>query len=324
MRHEGWHRALDVQMALHKWCLSAEGTVYNYAFFADLLSRVADEEDDEIIVAASAGVQQVFKETLWRADTLYVTSDMMHVLMAAAQDLPEDATFDEHVLITSNGFCMFEEPIVGIDRHQKKVLFHGIAWSKQMIRKSPHPDIDKGMGLVIFFLVDPTDPLDDYNKGYTEQMRKDGFSIPPLTLQHFYPATFGQTVPCPKETESGSLIVEETLKLFIAMQLIAQQKIGEPMRMRPDRACRRRYQREYGDNERLITLITLRRKSVKKDDEEPQKIEWNRRWVVQGHWRKQWYPKSKTHDYIYIHEYIKGPEDKPLVLSERRVFNFAR
>jgi hypothetical protein len=74
----------------------------------------------------------------------------------------------------------------------------------------------------------------------------------------------------------------------------------------------------------MITLITLRRKSVKKDDEEPAKIEWSRRWVVRGHWRKQWYPKSQTHDYVYIHDFIKGPEDKPLVITERRVFNFRR
>jgi hypothetical protein len=300
-------------------------------FFGDVLDRITagmPDHTDGLNAQASVHLHKVLTETLWRADTLFVTSDMMHILMQAAHDLPADAEFDEHVLITPNGFCLFEEPIIGVDRHDKKILFHGIAWSKQMINRSDSPDVvgDRGMGLIIFFLVDPTDPLDDYNHEYLDLLREKNVSIPPLSLQHFYPTRFGRTVftDDPEMNVSGTRIVEETLKLFIAMQLIAQQKIGEPVRMRPDRATRRRYEREYGENERLITLITLRRKSVKKDDEEPQKVEWSRRWAVQGHWRRQYYSKSKTHDYVYIHSYIKGPEDKPLVLSDRRVFNFAR
>ena len=318
---EGWHRALDVQIGTHKWCQHEDGRRYNALLFGDIIERITDYQADlGFVSATSLSLNDLYMETLWRGDTLFVTSDMMHVLMQAAHDLPEDATFDEHNLITTRAFCMFEEPIVGIDRHGKRICFHGMVWAKELIGN----EVERKTGVMIYFLVDPSDPADDYNEGYCELTREIGLPIPPMTLQHFYPAFFGSTIKIPTETVTGTLIVQETLKLFLAMQLIAQQKIGEPMQMRPDRATRRRMGREYGEHERLITLITLRRKSVKKDDEEPQKIEWNRRWVVQGHWRKQWYPKSQTHDYIYIHEYIKGPEDKPLVLSERRVFNFAR
>lgn len=336
MKREGWHRALDIQMGTHKWGKSDFGFVYNRAFFETVVEKTDERSSRatprEIIQLTAHGLAQHFQRALWRADCMYVTSDMLHLLMQAAHDLPADATFDDHMLICPRGFCLFEEPIVGTDRHGKNILFHAILWDATLLSRATgtypttqqHPENkDLKNGIIVYFLVDPTDPNDHYNTKFLEDLREYTGMVPPLTLQHFYPALVGNTIPDIVDAV-GTRMITETLKLFVAMQLVAQQKIGEPIRMRPDRAQRRRYAREYHEGERLITLITLRRKSVKKDDHEPQKVEWSRRWAVQGHWRKQWYPKTKTHEYIYIHEYIKGPEDKPLVLSDRRVFNFVR
>ena len=173
---------------------------------------------------------------------------------------------------------------------------------------------------MLYYFTDPTDFNDDFNEEFMRQLKGPP---PPLMIAHFYPVTVGDTLP--KVTITGSDIVVGILKLFVAMQMLAQQKIGAPIRLNPDRASRKRYARQHPDGpERIITLITLRRKSVKKDDEEPMKVEWSRRWIVRGHWRRQWYPSLKRHDWKYIYECIKGPEDKPLVITERRVFNFRR
>lgn len=40
------------------------------------------------------------------------------------------------------------------------------------------------------------------------------------------------------------------------------------------------------------------------------------RWIVDGHWRNQWYPASETHRPRYIDAYVKGPEGAPLKLRE--------
>lgn len=332
MAHEGWHRALDIQMDTHKWAISEKGRWYNIVFFNTVLEKVVkgtfdpdpNAPVDPELVAASAALAAVYGEALYRADTMYVTSDMLHILMAAAHDLPADAAFDEHVLITDRGFCLFEEPIVGTDSKGRSTCINGMVWFKDLIhRTSDNYELtEPELGLIIYFLVDPYAQEDAYNQGFAEHMRQVyDTSVPPMTLQHFYPVKFGQTVP--DWDAPGSGLIREMLRLFLAMQLIAQQKIGTPMQMRPDRAVRKRAFKWDG-RDRVITLITLRRKSVKKDDHEPQKVEWSRRWVVQGHWRRQWYPKSQTHDYVYIHEFVKGPEDKPLVITERRVFNFRR
>lgn len=43
------------------------------------------------------------------------------------------------------------------------------------------------------------------------------------------------------------------------------------------------------------------------------------RFVVRGHWRKQWMPKAKTHRPTFIEPYIKGPTGAPLRMPKERV-----
>jgi hypothetical protein len=323
---ESWSRALDMQMEYHRWCSSDGGKLYNLLFFADTLEKASEQKPPlEVTDAetrnASVILQQHLVQTLWQADTMFVTSDMLHVLIQAAADLPEDAAFDEHTLITPCGFCLFEEPLVGNDGHGGQTAMTGIAW-RTILGVVDGGEVDKM--LLIYFLVDPDDTRDTYTGQFNERMRKAGLPSTPLTLQHFFPTRFGRTLDRAKyESVEGSMIITDTLAVFIAMQLLAQQRMGEPIQMRPDRAVRKRAAK-WHEGDRYITLITLRRKSVKKDDIEPVKVDWSHRWLVQGHWRRQYYPKTKTHDYVYIFGYVKGPEDKPLLVRERRVFDFRR
>lgn len=326
-RHSGWHRALDTQMECHKWCISESGKTYNVGFMWSLLYTDPDDRsingfEKMTAEEASACVQLAdhLAITLWRGDTIYITSDMLHVIMQAAEDLPDDVTINTQEFMSNHGFCMFEEPIIGYDRNGEAIVMSAIAWEVAPINTLAEPD-DLRMGLILYFLTDTDDVRDRYNALFSEGMRKQGISIPPLAISHFWPGRDGDTLPVIKGP--GTEAVVNLVRFFIAMQMLSRQTIGEPIRMRPDRASRKRYAREYpNEPERLITLITLRRKTAKHNDE-PQKVEWSRRWIVRGHWRKQYYPSTKTHGWKYIYEYIKGPEDKPLVTG-RRVFDFRR
>lgn len=53
-------------------------------------------------------------------------------------------------------------------------------------------------------------------------------------------------------------------------------------------------------------------------------VDWNCQWIVQGHWRKQWHPSTETHVPTFIHEYVKGPEDKPLKVPTSTIFKVIR
>lgn len=320
MRYEGWHRALDVQLDTHKWCVSPAGLKLNTGVFWSLLTEKGQHEhpDNE---AEAENLARHLAMTLWQGDTIFITNEMENLIVQAAEDLPDDYTIDLHTCMSKHGFVLLDSPVRGEDRNGKSVAVHAFAWEVTPLWDKSVPDSPLEEAVMIYFFVDPYDVGDDYNVETNRLYKEAGIPIPPLSVFHMYPAREGQGIP--QFTERGSQLIGDMLKLFIAMQLLSHQSIGEPVRMRPDRASRKRYEREYpGKPERMITLITLRRKNVKHNDE-PAKIEWSRRWVVRGHWRKQYYPSTKTHDWKYIYEYIKGPEDKPLVTG-RRVFNFRR
>lgn len=51
-------------------------------------------------------------------------------------------------------------------------------------------------------------------------------------------------------------------------------------------------------------------------------VDWAWQWAVRGHWRDQ--PTKEGTKLIWIHPYIKGPEDKPLKPDAGRVFAVTR
>lgn len=314
-----WQRALDVQLEASKYYSSKEGQTFACYFFESLFA--SHFGDIEMPTKDIFNMSEHLKHTMWSADTIFITSDMMHLIMQAAHDLPDDVTFDEHVLIAPKGFVLFEEALQGEDINGVHITMSAVAWELAPAHVYEGSE-EMTQVMNLFFFTDTTDPNDEINERVVASLQRFGRTVPNLALCHYYPAEHG--VALPVADRQGTELVVAIIKLFVAMQLIAQQRIGEPIKMRPPRATRRRMERDPDAHpERMITLITLRRKSVKKEhDGEP--IEWSRRWVVRGHWRKQWYAKTKRHDWVYIYEHIKGPEDKPLIITERRVFNFRR
>lgn len=324
-------RALDIQMELHKWYQADYGVElmqwYMEAVYAKGAEEINEEWGEDRRQAFRGYVQEenkVVPETFWRGDTCYVTSEMMHLVMQAAHDMKgHEIRVDFRNLMTPIGFVLMEEGIYGLDGNGCECGFHAIAWNATHVRYNPDTDeVDRALD--IFFLSSGEDQLT--NGSWNDLLRTNNIPVPSYSILHTYRMFENELIKEADDTVlSGSEIVEELLKVFYSIQLLSHQTIGKPIAMRPDRASRKRFHREHPDEpERLVTLITLRRKTVKKDDEQPQKVEWSRRWVVRGFWRRQYYPGSKRHDWKYIHEYIKGPEDKPLVITERRVFDFRR
>lgn len=73
-----------------------------------------------------------------------------------------------------------------------------------------------------------------------------------------------------------------------------------------------------------VRLVQVRRPALREDDAPATAAarEWHHSWIVGGHWRNQWYPSANTHRPKYIAPYVKGPEDKPLLGTEKvRVFD---
>lgn len=107
-------------------------------------------------------------------------------------------------------------------------------------------------------------------------------------------------------------------KLLLAVNLIAAQHVAVVRRESGQRQVKRRAQRmdmpNYGD----ISYITLRREDQggHEGDREPGEG-YSYRFMVSGHWRHQWYPSKGEHHLIWIDPFIKGPEDRPLIIKDK-------
>jgi hypothetical protein len=119
----------------------------------------------------------------------------------------------------------------------------------------------------------------------------------------------------------------QTFRVLEAIWRFSNQSIFREHTNPLDRAARRRAERagrppEWGDV-RLIDLRRIKRPAAPRPEgtDEDAWQRWSHRWVVNGFWRNQWYPKEQIHRRIYIHPYVKGPEHLPLIVKDdvRRV-----
>jgi hypothetical protein len=72
-----------------------------------------------------------------------------------------------------------------------------------------------------------------------------------------------------------------------------------------------------------LRVVRLRRPE-QKDSQGSRDVDWSCQWLVEGHWRMQWFPSEGVHKPVYVHSYVKGPEDKPLKAKTETIFSVVR
>lgn len=112
---------------------------------------------------------------------------------------------------------------------------------------------------------------------------------------------------------------------FAASMAFLGQRILVTRSERPDRASRRRLEREAPLHDSVVRVVELRKKEVRdRPDGDSEPVDWHCRWLVSGHWRQQWFPALQRHQPVWITPYVKGPEDKPLKEPAAKVFAVVR
>ena len=112
-------------------------------------------------------------------------------------------------------------------------------------------------------------------------------------------------------------------RILHAYWLLMSQTIIEKAKETGDRTQRRRLARENAPSDVVVIQFRKRKYYNEKGEEteDSKKIDWSHRWLVGGHWRWQPYkdPVSggEIKKRIWISPYVKGPEDKPLVMKDR-------
>lgn len=107
----------------------------------------------------------------------------------------------------------------------------------------------------------------------------------------------------------------ELRKYLMALWLLSQQRVTVLSGARPARGLRRTAERLKLPS--TVLVIRLRRPNPRHYDGEPNVVEWSHRWIVSGHWRRIWSEKENRMKLVWITPYVKGPEDKPLIVKDR-------
>lgn len=104
---------------------------------------------------------------------------------------------------------------------------------------------------------------------------------------------------------------------FMDLKIVSVESSKLP---RPDR----RRLKKAKIKEPSIRIVKLRKVSCPSAGSGQSGREYHHTWMVQGHYREQWYARSKSNKIIYIEPYMKGPEGKPFLPPKKTIFQVVR
>lgn len=353
MRFGRWEDAMIAQTRLLEWTESDLGMRYLAGFFQDMNEKHTEQarRDPRLLM----GIQH---EMLRLGEPIYVSADVCDLIDNARKTwqperlLPGDA-------FAPRGFLLLPRPILIDDMPPTKEnplratpapgALHGYIPVRAIAWLPLHSeDLSVGAFWIAFYLhVDDEYELAD-ELGAPSRFdlpgpdggrisREEARKVMPMSVVHQWQWSWGSTDPWADENSRAwddpsrfDVLPEDSLEQLIErsrMQTALMQtiwRIGSqlvPTRERPQRQWWRDANRK-GIPHREVTVITLRRgREPKEHDGEGRKI--TVRFVVRGHWRRQWYPSLQDHRQIWVAPYLKGEDHMPLRLTDR-AWHFTR
>jgi hypothetical protein len=277
--------------------------------------RLLQERDVGMLAYAANAVKEVYGN----AETLYVAPNFLELATVAANSLPDTTSFRASDLVAPKGFCYFARPMrhtfytleggPGLEEASDPTTYvvRGIMWQPiaqtwTLRDGSPADDAYR-----LTWLVHNRDEQDE-PEVFEESFGGDWRDIRWLPI---YTHQVDETVVFAEPTAP--------LRWFMALNLLINQRVGYIRGVKPPRNLRRRGERaspNFGD----LRVIHLRRRVPRNPHDdlgEQEEVNWSHRWVVRGHWRNQWRPKEGRHVPTWIAPFVKGPEDKPLIIKDR-------
>lgn len=319
-----WRSAFDDKLDLYRHYQSELGR-RELAGFTESMRAVEKGRGTPGEVGQADELREALETLVLWSDPIVVEAEMMPIVDAAAQSFQPE-TFEETDLLTQSGFVRLPEPMFMYDRNQKRISFRAFGWHPLMLADKETGAVH-GNGVVLAVWSHRDDVLaglDDYplDVGQDAEEFLRG-AISPYMLSHATPWLFGEKVPDDGADEAAALSWWTNVQ---ALMRLMMQTVSDRYQERAPRASIKRAHRAgftRPEHDPYITVIRLRRPRGHRSDE-PSTVEWSQRWIVGGHWRNQWFPSLNTHRQIWISGYVKGPDDKPLVVRKGRAFEFAQ
>lgn len=276
-------------------------------------------------------LRSLTEQTCLRADPIYVSNDVMALWDKASETFKPEKLRRSDLVIPS-GFAVLPRAKELIDFKGKLVKYRIIAWLPISSSESfSWDDGVEGQGVWITMLSNLND-VDDY---WTEAHIDKGLSGAAMreamlamgqewTVMHASVLLFNANLFSNSLVDSmGNQIEdkdrEQALKVYAQAQCFW--RLMGQLIMTPEPLPRQaRRQRQRAKRIDTVKVLHLRRYRHKNDHEGPG-IEYSHRFVVEGHWRRQPYGPRNNPEYrsIWVSPYVKGPEDKPLVVKKRGI-----
>jgi hypothetical protein len=330
----GWKDAYDAQVGTWRWARSQAGREWridHHAMTVEQLSNPGTRALASSLYAAEEG-------KLLDADPYYVSREMTEVVVAASESFnPEPLLATD--LLTSYGFVYLATPVKMPDKYDTMVSLAAFSWCPiaaadtsgfEAFQRHVVDEEELEPGAVQVEYTGSTErqvgvALTLYAEPKLERWEPEWGPPPPVLPIHHTPWYFNMSFEGNEIDEEGARTgVERWWQVIQTTLRLMQQRIGHRQVWRPDRAMRRDGVRA-GFHEREVVVVRLRREADDHMRHEPEhEANYSHRFIVSGHWRNQWYPSGQVHRQIWISPYVKGPEDQPLVVRPRRVFNVVR
>lgn len=257
---------------------------------------------------------------LWTAarqsDLFVVSADMNTYIQGMATALGERVPFEITCGPYKAGTVFLDEPLEVIDAHQKTLRWWILTWNVVDLAVSGEniPPNTHTLGVAVAMYADYWDPEDKFSIDLRGKETK-GEQLPRWQLSHFQTLIpnqvalhriMGEDFPDPIPTWLMSLWA--VLNDPPSVTTVAEPPVKRAERRRAERL----------GTLRPIKVVNLTKRATMSVSENPTSgpsFRLRHRVIVRGHWRNQAYgPRRSLRRRIWVDEYVKGPDDAPLVV----------
>lgn len=280
------------------------------------------------------------KLLLAKSSTFIVEDRMNPLVRVSAADLPDEFVVEEHMVPSNFGFLVWQEPWETTDVTGRLMRTRAVTWRVGQIadadkfeetgeiERAPH------RAVIVHEYTDMTDMKDSFNKELYDQYKPRDYDeyvrrLGRLHVHHRFIIVLGQpmnkglaNIPATwNDTQIQSAV--GPIRAMIALWNLMGQKITSTEKAEFQPKTEKRWHRRGIPAD--VSVINLRRRSLTtKGDHEASKIDWQGQWRVRGHWHPYRVgPGRQEVSWRYVSEYLKGPDDKPLI-ERPKVYRLTR
>lgn len=312
-----------------RWLEVVEATLES-----SLMSVRTDDKKPNIDEArrSARGIADRMGAEAQKAYSYFVKEEMVELIEWAADGLDGTDAFRADEVPTANGFVYFEKPIRMRDVRGANMLVNAVLWFTATFSYVDSAPV-RGFGIVFFNdqRLTPDDIAKDLLAGpLGEQVARDG-RWGMIGMQGLVDGTrVGPREQDPTgyldfngEEYENPQPFTNFIRIMHAYWMILNQTVADVYEAETPRAFAKRARRANIPDR--VTVVALRRSESHPHGDGD--VDWHHRWLVRGHWR--WQHVSEHHPLaepdpdggfrarVWVRPHVKGPEDKPLHLTDK-------